>query len=373
LLDSGFHVFNRIPKIMMHALKNFGLPLLVSLSVSVNVQAAVVLQYHHISEETPAATSISPRLFREHMAHLKQSGYRVLPLEKLVAHLRAGEALPDKAVAITFDDGYASVYTVAFPVLKHYGWPFTVFVNTKPLQQGLDQFIGWDKLREMASAGAAIANHSDSHPHLLRRQAGESERQWRQRVKEEILKAENTIAAQTGQRHQLFAYPYGEFDQTTRDLLAEMGFAAFGQHSGPLSVYDNLQALPRFPFGGVYGAMDDFKIKVASLPMPLATVEVRAGEKRLEDTVLPQGVAHPSLMLTLAQDGIADNVRCFASGQGVIPQQTMGRHITAQAEKPLPVGRSRYNCTAMSKEAGRYYWYSHFFIRKQPNGEWYAE
>lgn len=347
--------------------------LIAGLGFSAGAHTAVVLQYHHISEKTPAATSLSPELFREHMVHLKQEGYSIVPLETLVASLKTGEALPDKAVAITFDDGYDSVYTAAFPVLKDYGWPFTVFVNTQPLQQSLSQFVSWDQLREMAEAGATIANHSYSHPHFQRRRTGESEGEWRKRIKDEILNAEETIAKETGQQHRILAYPYGEYDQATKALLAELDFVAFGQQSGPVGSNDDLQALPRFPFGGAYGGMDDFKVKVASLPMPLAEVDVHGGGERLKDALLPQSVERPRLTLTLAEDGLARRVQCFASGQGGVPLEVEGRRVIAQAKTSLPVGRSRYNCTATSNQAGRFYWYSHFFMRKKPNGEWYAE
>lgn len=346
---------------------------LVLWALSAIAHSAVVLQYHHVSEDTPASTSISPELFRKHMNHVERAGYSVLPLEELVGRLRKGEALPDKAVAITFDDGYDSIYTEAFPILRRRGWPFTVFVTTKPLQQGIDQFVNWDNLREMADAGATIANHSYSHPHLQRRQAGESDQAWRQRIKDEVLGAEKTIAEQTGQSHRILAYPYGEYDLATKALLAELDFVAFGQQSGPLDSNDDLQALPRFPFGGIYGGMEDFKVKIASLPMPLDKIEVRDDGERIADTVLPQSAERPRLILTLARDGLARGIQCFASGQGAIPLEVEDRRVVAHAKSPLPVGRSRYNCTAMSDQSGRFYWYSHFFMRKKPNGEWYGE
>lgn len=331
--------------------------------------AAVVLQYHHVSDETPAATSISPALFRQHMAHLREAGYAVVSLPDLAARLRSGEPLPDRTVAITFDDGYDSIYQTAFPILKKYGWPFTVFVNTRPIDQGLEQFVSWKQLREMAAAGATVANHSYSHPHLLRRRQGESESAWRARVGDEILRAEMAIAKETGQEHRLFAYPYGEYDRETGKLLEDLGFMAFGQQSGPLAATDDLQALPRFPFGGPYGGMEDFKVKAASLPLPLSAAQVSAAD----DTVLPQSLTRPALELRLKDEDLAKRVRCFASGQGAIPVQVRGGRVTARAPKDLPVGRSRYNCTAPSAEPGRFYWYSRLFIRKQADGEWYPE
>lgn len=348
--------------------------LLCSLFLSGNVNAAVVLQYHHISDDTPKATSVSPALFKQHLTYLQDHGYRVVPLPDLVEALRQQQALPDKAVAITFDDGYESVYHQAFPMLKKHGWPFTVFVNSRPIEQGLTQFVSWGQLREMVAHGATIANHSLTHPHFLRRLDGESEAAWRERITGEIQTTEQHIREQTGQQYRFIAYPYGEFDAAVKSLAKDLGYIGFGQQSGPLSAFDDLQALPRFPFGGAYGAMEDFATKVASLPMPLTAVTaLSASGAELNDTVLPIGEVRPRLLLTLRDTAVAQRIQCFASGQGAIAVTPIKSGVSAQAPSAVPVGRSRYNCTASSSQPGRFHWYSQLFIRKQDNGDWYPE
>jgi len=157
--------------------------------------------------------------------------------------------------------------------------------------------------------------------------------------------------------------------------VADLGFVGFGQQSGPLGLNDDLLALPRFPFGGVYGDLDDFATKVASLPLPLLNVTVKSDTESaiLADTLLPAHVKIPELHIKLISPRMAQQVQCFASGQGAIPTTVNGDTVTAKAPKPLPIGRSRYNCTAPSGENGRYYWFSYFFIKKQANGDWYPE
>ena len=91
--------------------------LLFSLIWSHSTWATVILQYHHISDSTPPSTSISPALFQKHMQHLLDKGYQVLALHEVAARLQQGESLPDQSVVITFDDGYDSVYTEAYPFL----------------------------------------------------------------------------------------------------------------------------------------------------------------------------------------------------------------------------------------------------------------
>ena len=128
---------------------------------------AVVLQYHHVDSETPASTSTPPGRFAMHLDYLADNGFEVVRLERLVARIRQGLPLPDRTVAITFDDGYVSIYETAFPMLREKGWPFTVFVNSEPHDQRKPLFMSWDQLRELHAGGATIANHTVGHPSLL--------------------------------------------------------------------------------------------------------------------------------------------------------------------------------------------------------------
>jgi peptidoglycan/xylan/chitin deacetylase (PgdA/CDA1 family) len=343
-------------------------------STCVQVQAAVILQYHQISDSGPTATRVSPELFAKHLDYLQRNQYRVVPLAELIAALRAGISWPDKTVAITFDDGYDSIYEYALPLLAQRQWPFTVFINTQPVDDRWHGFMNWSQLRELASQGATIANHGASHEHMVRRRADESRHQWLQRLEAGIVLAEQRILAETGQQHRWLAYPYGEYNRAIQGLLRKLDYVGLAQHSGPLAEHTELTAMPRFPFGGIYGDLDDFAIKVASLPFPLESVAVEneAGDV-LTDPLLPAPVTKPVLWLTLVDKTLVTRTNCFASGQGQIPVKADQLRLRVQALQPLPAGRSRYNCTAPSKKSGRFHWYSQSFIRKKVDGSWYSE
>lgn len=339
-----------------------------------SANALVVLQYHHISNDTPKATSLSPVLFEQHLDYLAENDFDVIGLDQLARLIREGESLPDKTAVITFDDGYISVYRESYPRLKKRGFPFAVFINTQPHDQGNSQFMSWQQMQKMADDGVVFANHSVSHPHMIRREQGENQKQWRDRVTQEIDAAEETIRQQLQQSHKLFAYPFGEFNWELQNLLAQQGYLAFGQQSGPLGKGDNPQALPRFPFGGSYGDMNDFATKVNTRPMPFKRVQAQneAGVPLIEPE-LPKDMSRPRLTMNLKDEVSPSQVNCFASGQGRIPTKTEDDYLVAQAPKALPVGRSRYNCTAATGEKERFYWFSVMFIRRLPDGSWYAE
>ena len=78
---------------------------------------AIVLQYHHVSNDTPASTSVSPERFEQHLNWLADNGYHVMPLSEIVRLLQERKPLPERSVAITLDDGYSNNYSEAYPRL----------------------------------------------------------------------------------------------------------------------------------------------------------------------------------------------------------------------------------------------------------------
>lgn len=348
--------------------------LLLMLCMNTGASAAVVLQYHHVSDKTPASTSINPKLFLEHLQYLEDQKFTVVALPELVALLKDNKPLPDRTVAITFDDAYTSVYENAFPALKKRGWPFTIFINTEPHEKKRQGFASWEQLREMAKHGVTIANHTVSHPHLVRLQAGETEKDWQQRIGREITEAQTTIEKEIGQRHKLLAYPFGEYDARVIALARSLGFVAFGQQSGPLQASEGLWSLPRFPFGGSYGDLKDFAMKVNTLPFP--TVKYRSwanpdAKTALKDDRVVAG-NRPLLELEFENEKLAAAVRCFVSGQGAAALAVSGSRVRAHASNDLKAGRTRYNCTAPAGE-GRFYWYTRQWLVTDRNGQWQHE
>ncbi|WP_111642430.1 polysaccharide deacetylase family protein [Marinimicrobium alkaliphilum] len=342
-------------------------------SLGLSAQAAVVLQYHHVSEDTPPSTSVTPALFAEHMQYLEDNDFEVLPMMDVLEALKKGESLPSRTAVITFDDAYDSVYTEAFPLLKKRDWPFTVFVNTNPIDAGRRGFVTWEQMRDMAEHGGTIANHTADHTFMPRLRDGESRAQWRERITDELMVAEKRIEEETGQSVKVLAYPYGEYDNHVKDLLGDLGFIGFAQNSGAIASHSDFLALPRYPFGGVFGAMDDFRTKANSLAMPVTDVRRYQDETRrkaFDDVVVPAG-SRPVLVLELEDASIAGRINCFASRQGAIKTEVVdGTTLVAIANEPLSPGRVQYNCTAGSSERGRFYWQSQQWLVTDKDGNW---
>lgn len=332
------------------------------LAVTFPAQAAVVFMYHRFGESEHPSTNVTLEQFEAHLDFLEREGFDVWPLPKLVSHLRNGEPVPDRTVAITVDDAYASVYEHAFPMLARRDMPFTVFVATDPVDKGLPDYMGWEQLRELHRAGVTLANHGASHDYLVRRKPGEPEREWRRRVREDIVhgqaRLQEEIGADANESPRLFAYPFGEYNVAVMTMLEQMGYAAFGQHSGALGPYDDLRALPRFPVNERYAALDGFALKARTLPFPVLDVSP-------VDPVVT-GSAAPVLQLVFA-DSAANlaQLACYFGSERMDIEQSgeTNREARISIGSELPAGRSRYNCTAPHRTENRWYWYSHLWIR----------
>ncbi|MBU2512202.1 polysaccharide deacetylase family protein [bacterium] len=322
----------------------------------------VILQYHHFGSETPPSTSVTLEQFDQHLRYLEKNNFQVWDLEKSLSYIRDGIALPENCVAITIDDAYRSIYSEAYPRLKKRNWPFTVFVASEGVDQRHSIYMTWEQMREMKQAGVTFAAHSHSHPYLVRQNRNESQLQWKKRVIDEIKVSRQRLKEELGAESKLFAYPYGEYNSEIKQIVLEMGLIGIGQHSGSVWPGSDFGALPRFPMSGEYASLGSFMEKVNSLPLPVMKIDP-------ENPVLEARDFEPTLRIELAKGDYPLNLNslsCFASGQGRMELNWIDRKnlvFAIQALKPLPLGRSRYNCTARHLKANRYYWFSQQWIK----------
>lgn len=343
---------------------------LCGLSASLADDHAVVLVYHHVSETTPALTSVTPAVFDSHLDYLQQNGFTVWPLARILTALGNGEALPENTVAITFDDAYLSIYTAAFPRLRQRNWPFTLFVSSEAIDRGYDNYLSWAQLRELADSGVELGNHSHSHAHLVRRLQDESDAQWRQRVIDDIETAARRLQQETGSRSRLFAYPYGEYSPALQEIVGSLGYQGIAQQSGAVGTVSDFLALPRFPMARGYADLQRFATSVHARPLPVSAVTVDAAASSYRPIA--------SLQLTLADGAYrAQQLACYrATGAPLVTRSIATQPLTlsiAVRGEQAP-GRHKINCTAPAKQgAGVYYWYSYQWLVKNADGSWYRE
>lgn len=328
----------------------------------------VILQYHHFSKTTPAITSVTPEQFEEQLSYLETNNFNVLPLREVIRKLKADIALPQRCVALTVDDAWLSVYENAFPGIKQRGWPMTVFVNSATVDRQLRNTLSWQQMREMAQHGFSFENHGHSHDHLIRKRKQESEQQWLQRVRDNIVKANERISKELGTKPALFAYPYGEYTPRIQQVVSSLGLTGFGQQSGAVSRYSDFSALPRYPIAGNYAKPASFITKVNSRALPVVTAFPA-------NPLLPQNVKRPQLTLKLdIEKNQRGRLNCFVNGSPEVSINWLDeKTVQVTPEFDLPAGRSRTNCTMPSAHKGSFHWYSHNWIKKKADGSWYQE
>ena len=205
-----------------------------------------IITYHAVGEG-PRPLWVPLRDFEAHLKAYKSEGYRTISLAALVESLRRRD-LPSNTLVITFDDGYESVYSLAWPRLCAAGFGGTVFLVTDYCGR-TNQWPGqspdvppapllrWDQVLEMANQGCEFGAHTRTHPHLV----GSN----REGVVEELVSARNRIRSVTSQAVGLFAYPYGEADSYTMDLVSELFQGAVGTRLGVVQPSSHPFLLPR--------------------------------------------------------------------------------------------------------------------------------
>jgi len=327
----------------------FGLLTTMAISPARAANSAVIIMYHRFGEDSYPSTNVRIEQFEDHIRTLTTGPYTVLPVDEIVAALRAGRDLPDRTIGITIDDAYRSVYTEAFPRLKAAGLPFTLFMATDPVDQGLPDFLTWDQIREMRDAGTDIGAHSASHLHMTEASAetnrAEMERSLK-RLKEEL-----------GAAPTLFAYPYGEASLAVWSVVREFGFTtAFGQHSGAADSTSEPFYLPRFALTESYAGPDEFGLRIDTIALPVTDVTPEDPDLRDRNPPLvgfTVGSSIPSLL------GLA----CYHSQFGAVDIDQLGTHrVEIRFPGPLDPGRTRLNCTKPAGN-GRWYWYgTQFYV-----------
>jgi len=306
--------------------------------------AAVALMYHRFGEDGIPSTNIRVAQFERHLQILADGGYHVVPLSDIVAAMKAGTPVPPKTVAITVDDAYASVMSVAWPRLKARGWPLTLFVSTDPVDRGTPGYLTWDQIRTLAAEGVAIGAHSKSHAHLARLSPAAAEA--------EIQDSNARFAAELGHVPTLFAYPYGEANAETEKLVARTYAAAFGQHSGVMTAADNRFFLPRFALNENYGNEERFHLVIDALPIPATDVTPDDPTLSRNPPLFGFTVADPTLSV--------HGLKCYASSPGETTTEILGRRIEVRQSAAFTGTRGRVNCTLPGPN-GRWRWYGRMF------------
>lgn len=227
------------------------------------VQTVPILCYHRLGSGKSKMV-VSPAQFEAQLDWLAKNGWQVVSLADIAAFQAGQRALPQRSVAITFDDGYESVYRLAYPLLKRFGFPATMFIYTDFI--GSRDAMTWAQMDEMRRSGLIdIQSHSKSHRNLSERGADEPEASYRKRLESELNTPQTHIEralAPLGHKVQHMAYPYGDANESVIEAMPRAGYTlGMTVQPGANPFYAAPFMLKRTMIFGDH-SLDDFKARL---------------------------------------------------------------------------------------------------------------
>ena len=203
-----------------------------------SIYVVPIVMYHNIDEhDRGSRLSVSPTTFERQMRFLKDARYNIVPLETLIELMRLGHPIPYNTIAVTFDDGFENNYTTAFPVLKRYNIPATIFVVVDKI--GTPGYLNWQQLQEMSRHGIDIGSHTLCHAFL-------PEIKDPQQVRRELILSRKKIKERLPAGADTFAYCGGGFNEKVRQAVIDAGYkGACATNPGKRYPADDIYALKR--------------------------------------------------------------------------------------------------------------------------------
>ena len=318
-----------------------------------------VLTYHWVGERPAEFTVLPPRRFRRQMRYLHDHKYHVVPLSAVVGALKAGKPLPEKAVVLTFDDGYRSCWTQVRPVLKQYRFPATFYAYTDYIGTDGDS-LSWSQLRRLAHDPLfEVGSHTLTHPDLEKHLCGECEQHYRGWLEREVSGSKRILEKRLGIKVAAFAYPYGAYDSLVVAAAERAGYQSSvttdeAPLTGKMGIGQSMETLPR-QFIDRADTMADFVHKISSrkldfsLPYP-APRQITDGKPKVS-VHLEDAARYRHVQLRLGRDLVPAH---FEAATG---------WLTYTPPQRLPNGTYPVNIAATDAQ-GQYYSASWLFVAR---------
>jgi len=313
--------------------------------------SAVVYMYHRFGEPDYPSTNITLDQFQKHLQEFDKQEYNVLSLEFIIDSIITETPLPENTVAISIDDGDKSILTKAWPLIKKYEYPVTIFIATEPIDAKYNNYLTWDEIRLLKKEGADIGAHTRTHPHMHKLTTEE--------IKNEIEHSNKRFLNELNEVPKLFAYPFGEANENVINIIKDYGFkASFGQHSGIINETSDFNYLPRFSLNEKYGDIE--RVKFSSKAKGLGVYDLIPKNQEFSENP-------PFIGLSLLDKNLSSSINCFifdSDGNIETDLYKFEERIEIRLKRKLKGGRVRMNCTARGND-GFWRWFGHQFIMPQ--------
>src|SRR6059058_712285 len=223
----------------------------------------LIFCYHRLVDKIRyPGTEITPAAFEAEMKELKDRGITVISMQDLLAWKRGEKNIPPRCAIVTFDDGWKSQYEVAWPIMKKFGYPFTMFIYTEGVRGGSlggGEAITWEQLADMRDNGVDIEGHSATHEdlregHTITLIAGGKRTrtkvtgpQYEQWMQNEVVGSKQLLEQRLGIKVNCFAVPFGNYNEHVKDIARNSGYEAmFTVYGQPITFTSPLDSIGRY-------------------------------------------------------------------------------------------------------------------------------
>jgi peptidoglycan/xylan/chitin deacetylase (PgdA/CDA1 family) len=304
----------------------------------------IIYCYHRLVDKVRyPGTEITPAVFEAQMKELKDRGITVIGMQDLLAWKRGEKNIPPRCAVITFDDGWKSQYEVAWPIMKKFGYTFTMFIYTEGVagaSLGGGQAITWEMLADMRDNGIDIEAHSATHQDLReghtimvmepgnkrtkKKLTGPEYETW---IQNEVVGCKQLLEQRLGIKINCFAVPFGNYNERVKEIARNAGYEAmFTVYGQPITYTSPMDALGRYAIEANKPKVfeDAVKMIATSSGGPGAPAVAVVGPQNLQ-TEPADGTtvrtALPLIKANLAAIGQIDpaSVQLRVSGLGVVP------------------------------------------------------
>jgi peptidoglycan/xylan/chitin deacetylase (PgdA/CDA1 family) len=302
----------------------------------------IILCYHRLVDKVRyPSTEITPAAFEAQMKELKDRGITVIPMQDLLAWKRGEKNIPPRCAVITFDDGWKSQYEVAWPIMKKFGYPFTMFIYCEGVRGGAlggGEAITWEQLAEMRDNGVDIQAHSATHQDLReghtvmviepggkrtkKKLTGAEYEQW---LQNEVVGCKQLLEQRLGIKVNCFAVPFGNYNEHVKQVARNAGYEAmFTVYGQPITFTSPMDSLGRYAIEANKPKVFADAVKMISTSAGGATAVAEVGAK----DIAPQPAdgetvrtALPLIKANLSGIGPIDpgSVQMRVSGLGLVP------------------------------------------------------
>lgn len=169
--------------------------------------------------------NMTPDKFESQIKWIKDNGYTIVPLKEVVEYLQGKRAsLPVKSIVITADDGWKSVYTYMYPIVKKYNIPVTLFIYPQTISTGKNAMT-WDEVKELQHTGLFdIQGHTYDHPNFKHAKKRLSPAAYEKYVNMQLAGSKKILEEKLGTPISFLAWPFGIYNDYLEQAAAKAGY-----------------------------------------------------------------------------------------------------------------------------------------------------